>query len=183
MKKHVRKTCLEPCWRGQYQVVLTTTTAVKYAGLPNWIHASHTKKVVSPQDHEEVLLRTPTAAKQIVLPEPEPEQVEPEVDPELAEEGSITPVRDEGAEIQETEREINKSDVTRDPCTGEVLTEAKSAEPQRDQVPEPEGERAETVQSQSDLTPPETVAGPSREGTTDKVKEKSLRERSLYNLY
>ncbi|KAJ1160553.1 hypothetical protein NDU88_001050 [Pleurodeles waltl] len=116
IKKHVRKTCLEPRWRGPYQVVLTT--AVKCAGLPNWIHASHTKKVVSPQDHEELLLRTPAAAaKRIILPEPEPEQVEPEVDPELVEKGSITPVRDVGAENPEADREINAAEVTRDPCT------------------------------------------------------------------
>ncbi|KAJ1169044.1 hypothetical protein NDU88_000951 [Pleurodeles waltl] len=94
IKKHVRKTCLEPRWKGPYQVVLTTTTAVKCAGLPNWIHASHTKKVVSPQEHEEVLLRVPTAAKQVTVPEPKEEQVEPEIDPELVEDGSITPVRD-----------------------------------------------------------------------------------------
>ncbi|KAJ1180654.1 hypothetical protein NDU88_005874 [Pleurodeles waltl] len=80
IKKHVQKTCLEPRWKGPNQVVFMTTTAVKCTGLPNWIHASHTKRVVSPQDHEEVLLRAPTAAKQVVLPEPEPEQTEPEVD-------------------------------------------------------------------------------------------------------
>ncbi|KAJ1154095.1 hypothetical protein NDU88_006851 [Pleurodeles waltl] len=71
IKKHIRKTCLEQRWKGPYQVVLTTTTAVKCAGLPNWIHASHTKRVVSPQEHEEVLLSAPTAAKQVAIPEPE----------------------------------------------------------------------------------------------------------------
>ncbi|KAJ1202108.1 hypothetical protein NDU88_005909 [Pleurodeles waltl] len=39
VKKHVRKSCLEPRWKGPYQVILTTTTAVKCAGVPNWIHA------------------------------------------------------------------------------------------------------------------------------------------------
>ncbi|KAJ1163715.1 hypothetical protein NDU88_004168 [Pleurodeles waltl] len=52
VKKHVRKSCLEPRWKGPYQVILITTTAVKCAGVPNWIHASHTKKVTCPTDEE-----------------------------------------------------------------------------------------------------------------------------------
>ncbi|KAJ1173505.1 hypothetical protein NDU88_005337 [Pleurodeles waltl] len=130
IKKHVQKTCLELRWKGPYQVVLTTTSAVKCAGLPNWIHVSHTKRVVSPQDHEEVLLRAPTAAKQVALPEPE--QVEPEVDPELVEDGSITPVRDEGAEAQEVEQEPNPTEATGEPSTGGVLPEVDGAETQAD---------------------------------------------------
>ncbi|KAJ1176592.1 hypothetical protein NDU88_001864 [Pleurodeles waltl] len=144
--------------------------------LPNCLltqMARHTKRVVSTQDHEEVLLRAPTAAKQIVLPEPEPEQVEPELEPELAEDGSIIQMRDESAEAQETEQENNLG-VTGEPSTGKVLSEANGDKAQGDQVPEPEGEKVETDRSQSDLTPPEPVAGPSREGTTDKTKEKSL---------
>ena len=39
IKKHVRKNCLEPRWK------LVTNTAVKWAGIPQWIHAAHTKKV------------------------------------------------------------------------------------------------------------------------------------------
>ncbi|KAJ1163931.1 hypothetical protein NDU88_004383 [Pleurodeles waltl] len=98
VRKHVRKTCLEPRWRGPYQVVLTTMTAVKCAGLPNWIHVSHTKRVVYPPDQEEPLLKAPTTVKQVTAPEPEKEQIEPEVEPELVEDGSITPVRDKGEE-------------------------------------------------------------------------------------
>ncbi|KAJ1202363.1 hypothetical protein NDU88_006163 [Pleurodeles waltl] len=63
IKKHVCKTCLESRWKGPYQVVLTTMTAVKCTELPNWIHTSHTKRVVCPQEHEEVLLKAPTTAK------------------------------------------------------------------------------------------------------------------------
>ncbi|XP_069097013.1 rhotekin-2 isoform X3 [Pleurodeles waltl] len=47
VKKHVRKPWLEPCWKGPFQVILVTT-AVKCAGLPNWVHASHTLEVPSP---------------------------------------------------------------------------------------------------------------------------------------
>ncbi|KAJ1164465.1 hypothetical protein NDU88_004903 [Pleurodeles waltl] len=39
VKKHVRKSCLEPRWKGPYQVILTTTTTVKCVGIPNWIHS------------------------------------------------------------------------------------------------------------------------------------------------
>ncbi|KAJ1106751.1 hypothetical protein NDU88_004151 [Pleurodeles waltl] len=164
IKKHVRKTC----WKGPYQVVLTTMTAVTCAGLPNWIHASHTKRVVSPQDHDEVLLRAPTAAKQVALPEPE--QVEPEVDPQLVEDRSITPVRDEGTGVEEAEQEPNPTEVTGEPSTQGVLPEVDSAEAQADQVQDLEGERVETDQSKSDPTPPEPVAGPSRENPTERGK-------------
>ncbi|XP_078496604.1 uncharacterized protein LOC144752597 [Lissotriton helveticus] len=48
VKKHVRRSCLDIRWRGPYQVILITSTAVKVGGLPNWIHASHTKRVPAP---------------------------------------------------------------------------------------------------------------------------------------
>ncbi|KAJ1134292.1 hypothetical protein NDU88_000745 [Pleurodeles waltl] len=50
VKKHMRKSCLEPRWKGPYQVMLTTTTAMKCVGIPNWIHACHTKKVWQPRN-------------------------------------------------------------------------------------------------------------------------------------
>ncbi|KAJ1126738.1 hypothetical protein NDU88_005144 [Pleurodeles waltl] len=172
-RKHVCKTCLEPRWRGPYQVVLTTMTAVKCAGLPNWIHASHTKRVVCPQDHEEALLRAPTTAKQVAAPEPEKEPRETEVEPELVEDGSITTVTDESEELQEGSEECISTDIAEEPSSTEILPEADGAEKQTDQVPDQEGERVEMDQSQGDSTPPEPVAGPSTENTMEKEKEKS----------
>ncbi|KAJ1105328.1 hypothetical protein NDU88_002736 [Pleurodeles waltl] len=155
------------------QVALTTTTAVKCAGQPNWIHACHTKRVVTPQDHEEVLLRAPTAANHVAVPEPEQEQIEPKIGSELVEVGSITPKRDKSAEIQEGERESNSADTAGEPSMGRVLPEADGAEAQAEQVPDQEGERAETDQSLSGPTPPEPAAGPSRGNTMERIKEKS----------
>ena len=52
VKKYVHKLCLEPRWRGPFQVLLITNTAVKCAGLPNWIHAAHIKRTTPPADGE-----------------------------------------------------------------------------------------------------------------------------------
>ncbi|KAJ1131363.1 hypothetical protein NDU88_009700 [Pleurodeles waltl] len=137
------------------------------------IHASHTKKVACPQDHEEVLLRVPTTAKQVAAPEPEKEPREPEIEQELVEDGSITPVRDEGEELQKSAEESISTDTAGEPSTAEVLPEADGIEKQTKQVTDQEGERVKTDQSQSVPTPPEPVAGPSRENTIEKEKEKS----------
>ncbi|KAJ1152745.1 hypothetical protein NDU88_005520 [Pleurodeles waltl] len=103
IRKHVRKTCLEPCWKGPKQVVLTTTTAVKCAGILKWIHASHMKKVACPLDHEEALLRLPTTVRQVSGLEGN--QRGTETGSELVEDGSVTPVRDEGGDLQEGDGE------------------------------------------------------------------------------
>ncbi|KAG6922182.1 hypothetical protein G0U57_003498, partial [Chelydra serpentina] len=52
IKVHQRKTSLEPRWKGPYQVLLTTHTAVKCKGLPSWIHAFHCKKTTPPLNPE-----------------------------------------------------------------------------------------------------------------------------------
>ncbi|KAJ1191467.1 hypothetical protein NDU88_000783 [Pleurodeles waltl] len=78
VRKHVRKTCLESRWKGPYQVILMTTTAVECAGIPKWIHASHSIKVACPLDHEEALLRVSTTVRQITAPEQEQRTTEAE---------------------------------------------------------------------------------------------------------
>ncbi|KAJ1088676.1 hypothetical protein NDU88_001832 [Pleurodeles waltl] len=92
IRKHVRKICLEPQWKGPYPVVLIATTAMKCAGVSNWIHASHTWRVLCPLDNEEELLRVPAMSR----PTPELERREggSETESEQTEARTNTPVRD-----------------------------------------------------------------------------------------
>ncbi|CAM4574427.1 unnamed protein product, partial [Lepidochelys kempii] len=43
LRHHLRKHALEPRWKGPYQVLLTTQTAVKSSGIAARIHASQCK--------------------------------------------------------------------------------------------------------------------------------------------
>lgn len=52
IKRFVRRH-LEPRYDGPYQVLLTTATSIKVEGKPNWIHASHCKKVFPPSSPAE----------------------------------------------------------------------------------------------------------------------------------
>ncbi|KAJ1096424.1 hypothetical protein NDU88_001566 [Pleurodeles waltl] len=65
-------------WKGPFQVILTTTTAVKCAGVPNWIHASHTKKVLCPTDEEVEALKLPVPDKTVLSAETEQNRTESE---------------------------------------------------------------------------------------------------------
>ncbi|KAJ1115250.1 hypothetical protein NDU88_003476 [Pleurodeles waltl] len=76
VKKHVRKSCLEPHWKGPHQVILTTTTAVKCAGVPNWIHASHTKRVTCPPEEELEVSGTTASGREVSGPENSQEETE-----------------------------------------------------------------------------------------------------------
>ncbi|KAJ1088775.1 hypothetical protein NDU88_001930 [Pleurodeles waltl] len=66
------------------------TAAVKCAGVPNWIHASHTKKVTCPTDEEVELLKVPTTEKEVSGPESNRRGTETEEEP--VEDGLVTPV-------------------------------------------------------------------------------------------
>ncbi|KAJ1185566.1 hypothetical protein NDU88_002358 [Pleurodeles waltl] len=157
VKKHMRKTCLEPCWKGPFQVVLTTTKAGECAGVPNCIHASHTKKVACPLDNEEELLRVPTTTSQ--ASEPERDERGTEVRSEPNEDSSVTPVRD----LQEGDSEPISIEAAGEPSQRRAFPEADDFERQTEQLPDPEGDGVEVDEIKCDLTPLEAVAGQSRE--------------------
>ncbi|KAJ1107085.1 hypothetical protein NDU88_004482 [Pleurodeles waltl] len=77
----------------------------------------------------------------VATPEPEKEPAEPEVEPELVEDGSITPVRDKSEELQEGAEEPISTDTVGEPSSAEVPPEAEGAEKQTEQVPDQEGEK------------------------------------------
>ncbi|KAJ1156319.1 hypothetical protein NDU88_009043 [Pleurodeles waltl] len=88
-------------------------------------------------------------------------------------------VKDKSEELQKGAEESISTDTAGQPSTAGVLPEADGAEKQTEQVPDKEGERVETDQSQSDPTPPEPVAGPSRENTIEKEKKSPILRRIL----
>ncbi|KAL6066804.1 hypothetical protein STEG23_038117 [Scotinomys teguina] len=57
VRRHQHQT-LEPRWKGPYQILLTTPTAVKVDGITAWIHASHLKPAPAPDDHHWTVERT-----------------------------------------------------------------------------------------------------------------------------
>ncbi|KAJ1098686.1 hypothetical protein NDU88_003793 [Pleurodeles waltl] len=122
IKKHIRKSCLEPRWKVPYQVILTTTTAVKCVGIPNWIHASHTKKVTCPTDEEVEFLKVPTTKKEVSGLESDRKGTETEGEP--VEDSLVTPVRDEGEETQRGDGEPISTEAPGEPNQREVLPEA-----------------------------------------------------------
>ncbi|KAJ1170662.1 hypothetical protein NDU88_002535 [Pleurodeles waltl] len=173
VKKHVRKSCLEPRWKGPYQVILTTTTAVKCAGLPNWIHASHTKKVTCPTDEELEVSKTTVAEKEVSGPESIQRETETEGEP--AEDGLITQAANEfqmgdgeGSEAEGSRGVLTPPEPLAEPSRENTIAQEEGAvqRPERpsrkktlqgDNWPEPQaaGEKVipnETIEEEVDTT-------------------------------
>ncbi|KAJ1191684.1 hypothetical protein NDU88_001000 [Pleurodeles waltl] len=130
IKKHVRKLCLEPRWKGPFQVILTTTTAVKCAGVPNWIHASHTKRLTCPTEEEVEALKSPVSDKRV--PGTETEQREPGGEQVEIEEGEIFSEEEATDPFEEDQGEASGSDEgpegDKEPETGEGDKEPETSE-------------------------------------------------------
>ncbi|KAJ1192274.1 hypothetical protein NDU88_001586 [Pleurodeles waltl] len=162
VKKHVRKSCLEPRWKGPYQVILTTTTAVKCAGVPNWIHASHTKTVTCPVEEE--LEDSGTAASGGEVSESEISQERSETTGEPTE-NSLVPQAD--SEFERGDRVPISVEAAGELRQGEVLPEVGeyNSEPKYSIKPEDdrEGEVVNSNRNKSESSEP--VASLSRENT------------------
>ncbi|KAJ1165773.1 hypothetical protein NDU88_006190 [Pleurodeles waltl] len=89
------------------------------------------------------------------------------------EDSSITPVRDEGGDLQEGDCEPISIEAPGEPRRRKAFLEADSFERQTEQFTDPEGEGVEADQSHCDMTPPEPLAGPSRENTTEQGEVES----------
>ena len=62
IRKHTRKSGLQPRWKGSHQVILVMKTAVKCAGILQWIRTAHTKKVKQVGE-EDVVFHTTASQK------------------------------------------------------------------------------------------------------------------------
>ncbi|KAJ1152663.1 hypothetical protein NDU88_005438 [Pleurodeles waltl] len=160
VKMHVRKSCLEPHWKGPYQVILTTTTAVKWARVPNWIHASQTKKVTCPVEEELEVSGTATLEGKVSGSEDSQEGTETIGGPT---ENSLVPQTVN--EFERGDRVPISVEAAGELSQGEVLPEVDEYGLQPEPNLEPEEERAgETVNTNMSEFP-KPVAGPSRENT------------------
>ncbi|KAJ1194301.1 hypothetical protein NDU88_003590 [Pleurodeles waltl] len=190
IKKHVRKSCLEPRWKGPFQVILTTTTAVKCAGVPNWIHASHTKRVTCPTEEEIEALKLPTTDRKVPgteteRREPESEQEEIETEEIFSEEDAVDPFEDYREEASGSDKDPGGD---KDPISGEEAGEPnkRRAFPEADDT-EKEGENLidllvegdKTEQSEIVQILPEPVTGPSSENSAKRRQSISKTKETL----
>ncbi|KAJ1192347.1 hypothetical protein NDU88_001658 [Pleurodeles waltl] len=172
IKKHVRKSCLEPCWKGPFQVILTTTTAVKCAGVPNWIHASHTKRVKCPTEEEVEALKSPVTDKKV--PDTETEQGEPGGEQAEIEEGEIfseeeavDPFEEVGGETSESDKDLEGDEEPAigggvgEPAQRRAFPEANDIDKEKENLIDLLGEEKEVGQGEIVQPLPEPVAGPS----------------------
>ncbi|KAJ1156040.1 hypothetical protein NDU88_008765 [Pleurodeles waltl] len=162
VKKHVRKSCLEPRWKGPYQVILTTTTAVKCARVPNWIHASHTKKVTCPVEEELEVSGAATSGREVSESENSQEGTETTGEPT---ENSLVPQAIN--EFERGDRVPISVEAAGELSQGEVLPEVDEYGLESEPNIEPEEEREEeTIDTNQNVSEsPEPVAGPSKENT------------------
>ncbi|KAJ1099673.1 hypothetical protein NDU88_004772 [Pleurodeles waltl] len=168
VKKHVRKSCLEPRWKGPFQVILTTTTAVKCAGVPNWIHASHTKRVTCPTEEEIEALKSSTADRKVPgteteRKEPESEQQEIETEEIFSEEDAVDPFEDNKEEASGGNKDPTSGEEAGEPNKRRAFPEADDTDKEGENLTDLLGEGDKTEQSEIVPILPEPVAGPSGE--------------------
>ncbi|KAJ1084705.1 hypothetical protein NDU88_004851 [Pleurodeles waltl] len=132
--------------------------AVFRRGLLNWIHASHTKKVMCPTDEELEVSKTTAAEKEVSGPESIQRGTETEGEP--AQDGLVPQ-----NEFQRGDSEPISAEITGETTQIEVLPEADGYGFEVEPVSDPEGEGEEAEGGQSVPTPPEPLAEPSRENT------------------
>ncbi|KAJ1167474.1 hypothetical protein NDU88_007865 [Pleurodeles waltl] len=204
VKKHVRKSCLEPRWKGPFQVILTTTTAVKCAGVPNWIHASHTKKVLCPTDEEVEALKLPVPDKtdeatdslgedqgetsdsdEAAEGDKEPEAAEGSKEPEAAEGDKEPEAAESDKEPDESNGDegLERGEKAGEPDQRRAFPEADDTEKEKENVIDsPEGgdkaEQNEKVQAST-----EKIAGPSNgHGAKRRLSISPVKQRTKESL-
>ncbi|KAJ1136118.1 hypothetical protein NDU88_002536 [Pleurodeles waltl] len=168
--------CLEPRWKGPFQVILTTTTAVKCAGVLNWIHASHTKRVTCPTEEEIEALKLPTTDRKVPVTEtgqrePGGEQAEIEEGEIFSEEEAVDPFEDNRGEASGSDEDPEGD---KEPATGEeagepdqrrAFPEADDTGKEKENLIDLLGGEDKTGQSEIVQHLPEPVAGPSGENS------------------
>ncbi|KAJ1209515.1 hypothetical protein NDU88_004893 [Pleurodeles waltl] len=188
IKEHVRKSCLEPRWKGPFQVILTTTTAVKCAGVPNWIHASHTKRVTCPTEEEAEGLKSPVTDERVPgtetgQREPGGEQAEIEEGKIFSEEETTDPFEEVGGETSESDKDL-EGEGAGEPDQRRAFPEANDTGKEKENLIDLLGEEKEAGQGEIVQPLPEPVAGPSGESSAkwrQSLSAVKLRIREILN--